>query len=41
MMEQAEMSIGFNCDDWIIIGAAHIGISEHGTSRVSKLGGVR
>ncbi|MCI78141.1 hypothetical protein A2U01_0099411, partial [Trifolium medium] len=26
MAEQATMSIGINCDNWIIIGASHIGI---------------
>ena len=41
MVEHAEMSIGFNYDDWIIIEATWIGIKGRCTSRVRKPGGVR
>ncbi|MCI42201.1 hypothetical protein A2U01_0063437 [Trifolium medium] len=36
MAEQATMSIGINYEDWIIIGASHIGINGRCTSGVSE-----
>ena len=41
MVEHAEMSVGFNYNDWIIIGATCIGNKVHCASRVNEFGGVR
>ncbi|MCI45642.1 hypothetical protein A2U01_0066881, partial [Trifolium medium] len=41
MLEQTTKSIGIKFDDWIIIGASHVGIKGRGASRVSEPGGVR